>query len=57
LLAKRPSSPGSSSTGVKISADAQSQDSVAVVEPIVARGRAGGNGGGDDDDDGWGDDW
>jgi hypothetical protein len=64
-LAKRPSSPGSSSTGVKVvSTDAQSQDdsvAAAVVDepPVVQKVPAttGGGGGGGDEDDGWGDDW
>jgi hypothetical protein len=53
--AKRPSSPGSSSTGVKVPTDNLSQDEPPLPksEPLVAKLNAGGG----DDDDGWGDDW
>ncbi|KAG7345746.1 BSD domain containing protein [Nitzschia inconspicua] len=53
---KGPPSPGSTSTGVKVSTDAPSQDnSLAVSEPSVPRKNGGGGDG--EDDDGWGDDW
>ncbi|KAL3908384.1 MAG: hypothetical protein SGARI_003086 [Bacillariaceae sp.] len=53
--AKRPSSPGSISTGVKVSSDTLSQDEPPPpkAEPVSAKLEAGGG----DDDDGWGDDW
>ncbi|KAG7369564.1 BSD domain containing protein [Nitzschia inconspicua] len=53
---KGPPSPGSTSTGIKVSTDAPSQDdSLAVSEPSVPRKNGGGGDG--EDDDGWGDDW